>query len=97
MQARHPLSFRIIPKVARKGENVAQKACVEPWLVATLFPYDKMLCVGIGTRTIPATSCFQNSEFVLYVFSVAGQHPHPAAPGRDRMKSPIDVFHETGK
>jgi hypothetical protein len=47
MQARHPLSFRIIPKVARKGENVAQKACVEPWLVATLFPYDKMLCVGI--------------------------------------------------
>jgi hypothetical protein len=52
---RHPLWFRIMPNVARKGANVAQKARVEPRasnrvVGAVRFPQAGMFYVRIGTR-----------------------------------------------
>ena len=42
-----------------------------------------MFLRGSDTNEIP-TITFQNSEVMLYVFSVAGQHPHYAAPGEGK-------------
>jgi hypothetical protein len=50
LRAAIPLWFRITPKVARKGANVAQKTCVEPRQTgSSALPYSlKPVCFMCG-------------------------------------------------